>query len=464
MFKQIVVLLMALAIATTTAFAQQTKEEIQKKQQQLQRELADLNSTLSDIKKSKKQSLSQLALVQRKIKAREELVNSINKQLRNIDDEIYQNNLDIYRYKKELDTLKANYAKSLVFAYRNRSSYDYLNFIFSANSFNDAMKRVAYLKSYRQYRETQVDNILKTQNLLQTKMNNLKSSKTEKSNTLQEQGKQLQQMESDRKEKDEAVEDLKGQEKELAGQIQERERTRKKLNNQLQDIIRREVAEARRKEAERQAQIAKQKEEERKRKLAEQQAQQAQANNANSSAANSANNTPPAQNNTTAAAPTSSEPARNTNRTYSPLESTQENLTASINFEKGQGHLPWPVSAGTVVTPFGNYEIPGTKLHGSSDGIDIAVPTGTIVKAVADGEVSAVVDLGDEQMVVVRHGKYFTTYSHLGSVSVNRNDKVQAGTVIGRAANSDDGGGMVTFMVSNERGDFLNPTRWLSGR
>jgi septal ring factor EnvC (AmiA/AmiB activator) len=75
-----------------------------------------------------------------------------------------------------------------------------------------------------------------------------------------------------------------------------------------------------------------------------------------------------------------------------------------------------------------------------------------------------VVDLGDEQMVVVRHGKYFTTYSHLASVSVNRKDKVQAGTVVGRAANSDDGGGMVTFMVSNEQGSFLNPTGWLRGK
>src|SRR4051794_1705866 len=365
MVKQIVVLLVILAIATTTAFAQQTKEEIQKKQQQLQRELADLNSTLADIKKSKKQSLSQLALVQRKIKAREELVNSINKQLRNIDEEIYHNNLDIYRYKKELDTLKANYAKSLVFAYRNRSNYDYLNFIFSANSFNDAVKRVTYLRSYRQYRETQVDNILKTQNLLQTKMNNLQTSKVEKSSTLQEQGKQIQQMEVDRKEKDEAVEDLKGQEKELASQIQDREKTRKKLNNQLQEIIRREIAEARRKEAERQAAIARQKEEERKRKLAEQQAQQAQA--ANNAASGNASPAPAQNDNTTAAvtAPTTTTPARNTNRTYSPLESTAENLTASVNFENGRGRLPWPVSSGTIITPFGYYEIPNTKLHGT---------------------------------------------------------------------------------------------------
>ena len=130
MVKQLGILLIVLATAATSVFAQSTKEEIKRKQEQLQRELSALNSTLVDIKKSKKQSLSQLALVERKIKAREELVSSINKQLRNIDEEIYHNNLDIYRYKKELDTLKTNYAKSLVFAYRNRSNYDYLNFIF----------------------------------------------------------------------------------------------------------------------------------------------------------------------------------------------------------------------------------------------------------------------------------------------------------------------------------------------
>ncbi len=451
MLKQLIVLLIVLTAAIAVS-AQQTKEEIQKKQQQLQRELADLNSTLSDIKKSKKQSLSQLALVQRKIKAREELVSSINKQLHQIDDAIYLNSLDIYRYKRELDTLKANYAKSLVFAYRNRSNYDYLNFIFSANSFNDAMKRVAYLKSYRQFRETQVDNILKTQNLLQTKVSSLNLSKNEKSSTLQEQGKQLQQMEVDRKEKDNVVQDLKGQEKELASQIQDREATRKKLNNQLQLIIRREIAEARRKEAERQAQIAKQREDERKRKQAEQQAQ----------AANSAGATQPAQNNTTAAV--APPPVRNPNRTYSPLESTEENMTASVNFENSRGRLPWPVGSGLIVAPFGVYEIPGTKLKDSNDGIDIGVPAGATVKAVADGEVSAVVSDGDVKTVIVRHGKYFTTYSNLSSVSVNRKDKVQAGTVVGKAGLGDDGGGMLKFMVMNEQGSFLNPTGWLRGR
>ena len=104
---------------------------------------------------------------------------SINNQINELDNTIYLNEMDIYRLRKELDTLKVKYAKSIVFAYKNRSSYAYLNFLFSAGSFNDAMKRVAYLKSYRQNRETQASTIVKSENLLQEKIGVLSNNKKE---------------------------------------------------------------------------------------------------------------------------------------------------------------------------------------------------------------------------------------------------------------------------------------------
>ena len=97
-----------------------------------------------------------------------------------IDNNIFTNQIEINRLRRELDTLKIVYAKSLVFAYKNRSNYDYLSFIFSASTFNDAVKRITYLKSYRQYREQQVDNINKTQRLISDKISSLNRSKEEK--------------------------------------------------------------------------------------------------------------------------------------------------------------------------------------------------------------------------------------------------------------------------------------------
>lgn len=473
MTKKLFVSILCLGIAVA-AVSQQTKDEIQKKQQELQKELADLNSTYSEIRKNKKLSIGQLQLVQRKIRAREELVSALNKDLRLIDDNIYLTTLEMNRMRRELDTLKLNYAQSLVFAYKNRSNYDYLNFIFSATNFNDALKRVAYLKSYRQYRATQADNIVKTREVLEQKSQFLANSKVDKNSALKTQGQQLQVLEEDKREKDKVVQELKGRESEVAADIREREKTRKKLATALQAAIKRELEEKRREMA---AKMLREKqareEEERKRKAAA--AAAAEKEKANQPKQGTAATTPPASNNGNANAqppvstpPRQSEPAASglvttgpTDRAYSVFESTSEGLTMSLNFENNKGRLPWPVDKGFILIHFGPYTIPDSKLKGVSDGLVISTPTGTTVKSVADGEVSAVVDLGGEDAVIVIHGKYFTTYSNLSGVTVSRGQKVRAGTVLGRAAAGSDGEGQTTFMVSNERGNFFNPETWL---
>ncbi|MBW7951705.1 MAG: hypothetical protein H3C56_03910 [Chitinophagaceae bacterium] len=119
----------------------QTKEELQKKEADLRKEINELSNNLVQIQKNKKASLAQVASVRRKIAAREELIKTINKRVRLLDETIYQNELEVYRMRKELDTLKQQYARSIAFAYKNRSSYQYLNFLFSSTSFNDAIKR-----------------------------------------------------------------------------------------------------------------------------------------------------------------------------------------------------------------------------------------------------------------------------------------------------------------------------------
>ncbi len=452
MIKKLVVSLLAFTFFFTVK-AQETKEDIQRKQQQLLQEISDLNNTLNRIKKNKKQSLGQLALVQRKIEARQELITNINKDLRRINDNIYFNQLQIYRLKKELDTLKDQYAKSLVFAYKNRSNYDYLNFLFSAATFNDAIKRAAYLKSYRQYRETQVNSILKTQQLVEQQIAALNSNRVEKNTSLKEQGKQLTVLEDDRKEKDQVVKQLKGQEKDIATQIKEKEKTRLKLQQALQAVIRREIEAAKKKEQERLAKLRA--EEERKKKLAQQQPNAGADNNAGAT-----ENAIPKNEGAVTGVVTPSK----TNRVYSPFESTTEETNVSINFENNRGRLPWPADQGYVSTHFGSYQVPGTQLKGYMPGIEISMPVGSNIKAVADGLVSMVFDLGGSQNVVVRHGKYFTTYSNLSSANVEKGQEIKAGKILGKAAVGLSGEGQIIFMVTNDKNVNLDPERWLKSK
>jgi septal ring factor EnvC (AmiA/AmiB activator) len=469
MIRKLLATIIAIIItASTGVWAQETKEEIQRRQQELQKELADLNNALNNIKQNKKESVSQLALIQRKIHKREELINNINSDLKRLDNDITSDETEINTLKLQLDTLKRNYAKSLVDAYKNRNNYDYVNFLFSATSFNDAIKRVAYLKSYRQYREVQAASILSTQDELQHKISKLTANKTEKSSTLQEQNTQLTVLQGDKKEQNDVVEQLKGQEKDIADQIKNKEKARIKLQQTLQTIIKREIAaEAKRREQERleRERLAKQQEEDRKKAAAQQQkqdaAKQQKQPDAPANTASSVARTKAKPQQASDAATTDN--SNTSTRTYSPLESTPEGISQSVNFEKR--NLPWPVNQGVVTIHFGRYQLSPT-LRGVSDGIYIALPVGSAVKSVADGVVTYVGDAGGESVVMIRHGKYFTAYNNLSSVSVNKGDQVKAGTVLGKAGVDDSGSGegQLLFMVTNDKATPLDPEDWLRHR
>jgi septal ring factor EnvC (AmiA/AmiB activator) len=411
----------------------QTKEELQKKEQDLQKEIADLNRSLYETQNNKKLSLKQLAIIKRKINKREELVNSINRQVRQMDETIFTNERDIYRLRKELDTLKVKYAKSIVFAYKNRSSYEYLNFLFSASSFNDAIKRMTYLKSYRQNRETQANTIIKSDQLLQEKITLLSNNKKERLGALQTQSEQLKVLQADKKEQDLVVNELKGKEKELARQINDKEKQRQKIQSAIKAVILRAIADAQKKEA-----------------AAKQKALDAPKTNTPA-------NTPKTSNNEASSGVAS--PVRE--RAYTPLESTPEGREMSINFENNKGRLPWPVSTGVVTAHFGLEKIPGTKLTRKTDGIEISLPVGSAVKSVADGKVIYAGEVDGEQLLVVQHGKYFSGYNHLSSVSVSAGQEVKAGSVLGRSGTSIDGEGVLLFMITNDKSVPLNPEPWL---
>lgn len=434
MMKRLFSVLLLVCILTACAHAQATKEELQKKEQDLKKELADLNRMLSETQKNKKLSLSQLAMIKRKVRAREELVNGISKQIRQLDETIFTNERDIYRLGKELDTLKLKYAKSLVFAYKSRGSYEYLNFLFSANSFNDAVKRITYLKSYRQNREAQANAIIKSDQLLHEKIGLLNNNKKEQVVTLQKQNEQLKALQDDRKEQDQVVAQLKGREKEIAKQIHDKERQRQKMREAVLAVIRRETEEAARRE-----------------RLAKQKALEATTTN-------------PTTPKPKVTEPVATNAAPRSNRVYTPLESTPEGRETSIKFENNRGHLPWPVDVGNIDVHFGIETIPGTKLTRKSDGIEIALPQGSAVKSIADGEVSYAADIQGEWTVFIRHGKYFSVYGHLSSISVSRGQAVKAGSIVGRSGTNIDGDGSLLLMINNEKSVPLDPEQWLKRR
>ncbi|MHA4808830.1 murein hydrolase activator EnvC family protein [Flavitalea flava] len=425
------ILILAFLSGRVIAQAPQSRSDLEKERAAIQKEIEDVKRSLDETHNHKKETLGQLALLQRRLRLRESAIQNINSQINYIQNDMNESWREILKLRRELDTLRTQYAESIVFAYKNRSSYDFLNFIFSATSFNDAMKRIEYLKSYRAYREERAENISRTQQLLQSKIDGLKVTRGEKDEALKKQNKERTILEDEKKEKDAVVTKLKSQEKQLKKEMVAKQKQDQILNGAISAAIRRArdaaIKEAKKKESADKA---------------------GSAEKAASAKTSAPKNNPVAGNNPG----NPMIPIKSSSKT---VFTSEEDMNISGNFEKYKGHLPWPIS-GTISMAFGPHEYIKGIIH-NNQGVTIDASAGSVVKAVFEGEIQSVFSVGDVNAVVIRHGKYFTTYSNLSTVSVTKGEQVKTGQILGRVGEI----AQLEFLLSDEKDHMFDPERWL---
>ncbi|MCC7400192.1 MAG: peptidoglycan DD-metalloendopeptidase family protein [Chitinophagaceae bacterium] len=447
MIKKILIYLFVISgvLNFTPVFSQQEKADLEKERQQLQKDINDIQTQYNQLKGKTRQSVTQLNILNRKINLQERYINNINREIRMIDDDLYKSSIEVYRLQKQLDTLKAEYARSVVYSYKNRSSYDYLNFIFSAGSFNDALKRISYLKSYRTYREKQVSTILETQQLIAKRKEQQIERKEQKSSALGNQTKQMEVLSEQKNEKAGVVSQLRSQEKDLEKQLAAKKKRDNDIKNSLAAIVRREIEAAKKKAAE------------------EAKAKSNAAVPANPDA-NAATKTTSTEKPAGPSVPVADVSTIKTSTSGSFLDLNESDVKLNSEFALNRGKLPWPVDNGYVCIHFGPYTIEGTSLKGYNHGITICAPqAGVPVKSIFNGVVVGVFNSGGEMNVTVRHGKYFTTYSNLSSVNVKKGDNIRTGQTLGSLGADDEGGGggKLDFLLMVESKE-VNPEIWLS--
>src|ERR1700722_286563 len=423
-------LFLSCVLAQTQAPAQ-NRSDLEKERAAIQKEIEDVKRSLDETHKNKRETLGQLALLQRRLRLRESAIRNINDQINMIEGDMNESWREILKLRNELDTLRIQYAQSIVFAYKNRSSYDFLNFIFSSTNFNDALHRIQYLKSYRSYREERAENIRRTQGLLQSKIDGLKVTRVAKEDAMKKQSKERELLEGEKKEKDAAVFQLQSQEKELKKEMATKQKQDQKLSGAIAAAIRR-ATDAAMKEAKKTA------------------ASKAASDRA--SAAATVKTSPRGDDNSEPAEPATLNTVKTAAKS---VFSSEADMNLTGNFEKYKGRLPWPVS-GTISMQYGPHEYIKGIVHNNA-GVTIDVTAGAAVKAVFEGEVQSVMNIGDVQAVMIRHGKYFTTYSNLSTVSVTKGERVSTGQIIGRVGEI----AQLEFVLSDDRNRNLDPERWL---
>lgn len=383
----------------------QNKSSLQKKYSTILKDIKGIENLIKKTETQKKQSLYQLQSLNAKISSRETLIENINQQIKVIDKSIDKNKGIIQSMQKDIEKLKKDYAQMVYHSYKNIGATSLLSFLLSSDSFNQAIHRLNYLRSYARFRKKQAKLIKETINGIEEKVVKLETTKAEKQRLLAEERNQRAVLIDEKEEKDTLVKKLNTDSSNLKKKAAQKNKAAKELNNQIQKIIKREIK----------ATQAKAK-------------QQAKENAAEAKA------------------------------------TASKEIKLSKDFVSNKGKLPWPVS-GHIVERFGTHRhptIPSIKVN--NNGIDIRTKANEAVKAIFEGVVVNSFYLPTtHNTLIIKHGEYFTVYSNLASINVAVGDKISTKQKIG-VAYTDSNKRAEAHLEVWKSTTKLNPEDWIMKR
>lgn len=407
-----------LVLLTSLSWSQQTQEELEQRKAKIQAEIREKEMMLQDVRKQEKSVSKLLSIQKEKIGLKQKLITTTAKQTKLLSNDIYINQVEINKLKKDLVVLKEDYAEMIVKSYKSRSTQSRAMFLLSSENFLQAYKRLQYMKQYSNYRKMQGEEIKAKTIQLDDNIKRLSGQKTEKEKLLADQEKQRQDLEKEKADQEKIAKSLNKSKKQITAEIKAKQQESRRIDAQIKKLIREAIAEANRKAA----------------------AERAKANPK-----------------TTSAAETKKIEASDK------IILTPEGKIISDNFRANKGNLPWPVEKGAITLGYGDQAHPVYKslvVHNS--GVEITTENGSNARAVFGGEVTKVIKISPLNIAVfIRHGDYFTVYQNLSSVSVSVGDKVAIKQSLGKIRTNADGKTILKFMVSQNT-TYNNPATWLN--
>lgn len=236
-------LLVALAVPVV-AQKPKTKAQLQKEKQQNLEKIKEAEKILSQTSDKKKNTLGELSALKQRISAQENLIGSIKNEISYLDNDIAENNEFIGALEDDLKKLKKEYAAMLYAAQKANNSATRLTFLFSAESFQQLVMRMQYMKQYSERRKQQAAAITAVQEELSGQVKIIESKRNEKNVLLGEEVSQNTKLNSLKEQQNKLVKHLEKQEKSLKQDIEDIKKALVELDKKINEIIKEEMERA----------------------------------------------------------------------------------------------------------------------------------------------------------------------------------------------------------------------------
>lgn len=398
----IYIILSLVLLCCSMGFSQSKKQlQLEEKRRELMQQIRQINTLLFEGKKEQKSAVSIVEDLSFKIKTRNNLIAVTNQQTNLLTRRITNNHEQVSKLRIKIKTLKDDYAQMILKSYKSRQNKNKLMFLLSSSNFQQAYKRLQYVKQYAEYQRLQADLIQQETARIEALNLKLVKQKKEKQNLVNQNRIAKAALNKELLEQQQLIAEIKQNLSKYTLQIRKKQSETEKIDRQIQAIIREAIAASNRKAGK-----------------------------------------------------------STTVKTFS-LTPEQQQLAA--NFTSNKGKLPWPVAKGVVKLRYGNNPSPiDPSLTIKSNGVRIATNTGEQVRAVFEGTVYAIMTpKNGNNTVMIRHGNYITVYKNLSKFYVSKGEKVSTKQLIGEViTNKASGDSILSFGIYKDSST-QNPSHWI---
>ena len=230
----------SLLLLTLLAFSAARGQSIESLREQIRKAEADIRTNTALLDKTRKDqqvNQSQLKLIQARISSRRSIVRSLEQQLDLLGNDILVRNNTIADLNSSLVQLKKEYAEMIRAAYKNYKLNDFLLFLFASKDFNDATRRIDFMRRYNRMREEKAAEIKAVSTQITAEVEKLDARRAELDQTRTSRTKELTALGRDETQYASAVRQLKAKESKISKELQAKRAEIEKAQKQLEKII-----------------------------------------------------------------------------------------------------------------------------------------------------------------------------------------------------------------------------------
>lgn len=406
-------------VATIYGQTNQKVSEMEVRRSELEQSIKESEQLLSTTQKSVDGQLQALSALTAQIKKQQQLVDRLDADLRATDREIKSIEEQLVALQTELNRRREHYAHALRLMTAKNSFENRLMFLLSAESFNQMVRRMRYLREYSGFQQKQGEELMAKQEELNSKRAELEHTRKAKQTLLAKRVEEKKDLDRRKAEQQKLVNSLNKKQRDIRNRIAQQQRERNRLNEEINRMIEAEIA----------ARNAEQQKDEDKSVL-------------------------------------DSDNGKKTGKSMPAYRQNASDKKISGSFESNKGQLPVPVTGPYLLTShYGVNYVEGLKnVKYNNNGVDIRGKQNCQARAVFDGTVSFIFEhpqIQGSYIVMVRHGQYISAYFNLSSLKVKKGDKVKINEPIGFIRPDASGNYTMQFQLRKDT-QSLNPEHWIA--